>query len=429
MRFFFKSQLNKYSCKLAAFWLKIARALFIKIVNLPVYLFAIPFVLTIRFMRPLLLIRFGSLSSSRLGHFAANTELYLCERDAGINVPHQRYADIFYHAHKPVCNQQLATMWQRRLRIWRGAWFLRAVDRLNQLIPGGHSHRIGTNSQHDRDVHNLMERFHQHLEFTEEEELRGKNGLRDIGIPEGAPFVCITVRDSAYLEMQNPRVDYSYHNFRDASIGNYVLAAETLAEHGYFVIRMGVKVIEPFDCSNPKVIDYACNGMRSDFMDIYLGAKCTFCVTQGTGFDAIPIIFRRPILMVNAVPLGYAYTWSPILLILAKHHIDTTSGHELTMSEIFSRGSGYLLHSSEFTEKSITLVENSPEEIRDVVVEMIGRIRGTWTAQSGDEVKQQRFWKIFPTDAIDAESRKPIHGKIRVRFGADFLRNNLDWLD
>ena len=66
------------------------------------YILSVPAVLVIRLIRPWLLVRLGGLESSRIGHFAANTELYLCERDAGINIPKQRYVDLFYMAYKPM---------------------------------------------------------------------------------------------------------------------------------------------------------------------------------------------------------------------------------------------------------------------------------------------------------------------------------------
>ena len=125
-----------------------------------------------------------------------------------------------------------------------------------------------------------------------------------------ARFVCFIVRDSSYLDSLPlyRHLDLSYHSYRDCNIQNYVLAAEELAERGYYVIRMGAKVKEAFNVKHPNIIDYAFNGMRSDFMDIYLGAKCTFCVTVGTGFDSIPFIFRRPIVDTNFVPLGFFST-------------------------------------------------------------------------------------------------------------------------
>jgi hypothetical protein len=99
------------------------KLLFGKIFKLPLYIFAIPAVLIMRLIRPLLFLRLGGLISSRIGHFAANTELYLCERDAGINVPNQRHIDIFYMDYKSICNQQLAIMWQKWL-YWRLQFYL-----------------------------------------------------------------------------------------------------------------------------------------------------------------------------------------------------------------------------------------------------------------------------------------------------------------
>ena len=53
----------------------------------PVYLCSIPTLLIIRLICPWYLVRFGYIESSRIGHFSANTELYCCEIEPGINKP------------------------------------------------------------------------------------------------------------------------------------------------------------------------------------------------------------------------------------------------------------------------------------------------------------------------------------------------------
>lgn len=372
--------------------------------------------------------RIGNLISSRIGHLAANTELYLCERDAGINVPQQHYVDLFCMGYRPICNEQLAIMWRRLLRIWP-AWLLGPISRVNQLIPGGAIHAIGNNTQHDRDVHNLLDRLPPHLIFTEEEEAKGEAGLQAMGIPPGAKFVCLLVRDNAYLDahLKGMKTDFSYHNYRDSDIQNYVLAAEELANRGYFVVRMGAKVREAIKTDHPRVIDYATNGMRSDFMDIYLGAKCNFCISVSSGYDAVPQIFRRTIVYVNMVPLGYLFTFKAQSLGITKHHFLEAQNRELTLAEIFTHGVGFCMRSSDYESKGIILIENTPEEIRDVVIEMVERLNGTWQAHEDDDVLQRKFWEIFPTDAKTPDG-KPLHGEIRARFGANFLRQNQDLL-
>ena len=407
---------------------KIKRLLWI-LLRSPLYILALPSVLVLRIIRPWMLVRFNSLMSTRIGHFAANTELYICEHDANINRPVRRHIDLFYYGARPLCNKQLAKMWKRTIHIWP-AWFIAPIVRINRLIPDGAVHEIGNNTNNDRDVHNLLDKTPPHLAFTEKEEVKGQANLILMGIPLGAPFVCLTVRDSAYLESQLKREegDWSYHDYRDNDVKNYVLAAEALADNGYYVIRMGVKVHEAINIDHPLIIDYATNGMRNDFMDIYLGAKCAFCITNGTGFDAVPTIFRRPIAYVNYVTVEDFSTFNSRFLGIFKHHFSIKSNQKLSLREIFMDDDGAPLMTSNYKSKDILLIDNTPEEIRDVVIEMHKRIKGTWQLHDDDELLQQKFWEIFRVDAVDKDERL-LHGQIHSRFGASFLRNNQWWLE
>ena len=114
-----------------SYWSKIARFLkrqvqqvqaggwpvfWYKLVSLLSMLPAFPVVLFIRLLHPFIVIRIGQLFSERIGHFAANTEVCLCERDASINVPRQPFVDIWYHM-PFVCNSQLKKMWDRTLHV------------------------------------------------------------------------------------------------------------------------------------------------------------------------------------------------------------------------------------------------------------------------------------------------------------------------
>jgi putative glycosyltransferase (TIGR04372 family) len=396
------------------------------LLKMPLYILSVPAVLVIRLIRPWLLVRWRSMISARIGHFAGNTEMYLCEWDARINMPKQRHVDLCYMSYGRICNQQLAIMWKRVLRIWP-SWILGPISRVNRMIPEGAVHEIGSNTQSDRDVHNLLDRFPPHLEFTPEEEARGEAGIRAMGIPQGAHFACLIVRDSDYLGHYFPNGDWVYHNYRDCDIQNFIMAAEELADRGYFVIRMGAKVREAMQTLHPRVIDYATNGMRNDFMDIYLGAKCDFCISTSLGFDAVPTLFRRPIVYVNFAPLAFLVTYRKEVVLITKKHI-SEERRSLTLREILSHDGGFCRNASDYEYKGVKLVENTPEEIRDVVIEMAERLNGTWQPHEDDEALQRRFWEIFPMDAVDITQGRPLHGEIRARYGASFLRNNREWL-
>ena len=286
------------------------------------------------------------MQSSRIGHFVPETELYCCERDAGINTPTQKFVDIFC-LRKDVCNKQLEKMWRHRLIIlprWLIIPLLRVNRFFNIFISGGNYHEIELlNIDSERDVYNLCEKSQAHIGFNKEEELKGKEILKKFGIPQNAKFVCLNVRDSVYLDRYkeyNLR-DWSYHNFRDGDIDRYVLAAEELARRGYYVFRMGAKVLKPLKSSDPKIIDYANSHMRSAFMDIYLAAKCSFCLSTAAGIDGVSHIFRRPIAYIF-MPLGYLVGNNENNLMIVKHHTHKKNKKKLTISEIFSSNSSAL---------------------------------------------------------------------------------------
>lgn len=401
----------------AVLFRKMKRSLQI-LLNLPLYILAVPVALVFRLIKPWFLVRFGGLVALRIGHFAANTEQYLCERDAGINVPNQRYIDLFYMAGSPICNQQLAIMWRRVLRVWP-AWFLFPIDRVNRLIPGGAVHEIGNNTQHDRDVHNLLDRYPPHLEFSLEEERKGLSEMVKLGIPNTASWICFHDRSPDYLKNVLPGEDYSYHDYRDCDIKKFIPAAEELCRRGNFLVRTGAIVKEPLEITHLQIIDYAWNS-RSEFLDIYLGAKCKFYLGPSTGISSVPAIFRRPVAFVNVASVEYVVSWGLNNLSIFKKVWLIKERRFMTFQEIFDSGAGRFFQTKQFELLGVELIENTPEEITALAVEMDERLDGTWQTTEEDEELQRRFWAIFPITELN--------GVCRARIGTEFLRQYQDLL-
>lgn len=366
-----------------------------------------------RLLAPLLTIRFGSLFVSRLGHLAGNTECYLCERDAGINRP-KRVFDIWTPQGESA-NAQLLAMYSRVMPIWRWATGIHTVGGYLQDWNTKHTF---SDEQWGRDIHNLMEKSPPHIAFTRAEEKRGLAGLRALGMPEDAKWVCIVNRDPMYLRATQPGYDYAYHSFRDSSIDNYREAAIALAQRGYWVLRMGTFVEAPMKLSDANFLDYACSGRRSDFMDVYLGAKCAFTISNGTGFDGIPMIFRRPICFVNEAPFEYLSTWMKDSLAIWKHHL-YGNGERMPIADIIASGAGLFSRNAQFEEAGIRLQENTPTEIKDVALEMDDRLKGI-LGPLVDDALQRRFWDAYPRSK-SPHNGAPLHGEVRLRIGSKFL--------
>ena len=73
-----------------------------------------------------------------------------------------------------------------------------------------------------------------------------------------------------------------------------------------------------------------------------------------------------------------------------------------------------------FKQREIEVIENTPEEIIDVAIEMDERLEGTWKTTEENEDLQRRFWAIYGPKKVKSPS---------FRIGTEFLRQNRDLLE
>ena len=178
---------------------------------------------------------------------------------------------------------------------------------------------------------------------------------------------------------------------------------------------MGAKVSTPLPLeANCGIIDYSTKH-RTDFADIYLPAKCKFFLGNTAGLFLIPTIFNVPVALANLMLLLHPPFRTGDLFIPTKFY-SKKEKRILTYREVIT-GEILFFHSSEEYELAgIQVIENTPDEILDLAVEMNERIDGIWKETPEDEQLQNRFRALFPPDAV-------CNG-YPSRVGALFLRKN-----
>ena len=87
----------------------------------------------------------------------------------------------------------------------------------------------------------------------------------------------------------------------------------------------------------------------------------------------------------------------------------------MSFLEIMNLEFGGIDTNETFAKLNIDLIENTPEEICAVTVEMNDRLDGTWQNTREDENLQQRFWALFGLEKLKSPN---------LRIGADFLRKH-----
>ena len=412
----------------------------------PIFILAIFPCILIRLISPWVIIRIEKFPTSNFGDFLELPTMYHCKKKLNLDFQKNKCLDFVYFDFKnKIYNKQLAKMWKKKFNFL--PWYLLyPLDISLKFLPGWRKHTIEIfSSGNTKDTDNLIERY-QPLDFTNEEKRYGKNILSKFGLKSEDKFVCLVVRDKAFQKIKiSPRYrDWSYHNFRNQNIDNYMLAAHELTKRGYYVFRMGSVVEKPFSSDNKKIIDYANSNLRSDFMDIYIGANCSFCISSGTGFDYLPYCFRKPIAYSSFAPLGELHTYSEKHLHLVKHHILKKSKKKLSLSEIFSHGVAFAMDSKIFEENGVELKDNTPEEIKDLAIEMAEYVEFNKKLDTEDKELQETFKNLYLNNIQRFSTKSDgnnlllfsngnkvpfkLHGKIRSRFGTKFLRENKDWL-
>lgn len=398
---------------------------------------AFPITICILAISPWIHIRLIKLHSNRIGHYSFNTEIFLSVQDKYQSEDNRTNKTLFYTvAGYPICNKQMHRMWKRVITILPFPYLADEVNRYLIMLAG---------NKYEKD---LLKKYFElddgidkwalavkikkcHTYFTLPEEKKGKKLMEKIGIPADAKYICLLGRDPAYLKKHMPNADFSYHDLRNVNLDNYKMAARFLAENGYYVVRMGKHVESTFDVDHSKVIDYANCPLRSDFMDVYLSARCFFFLSVGSGVDGIAQIFRRPVVVTNQPILAHS-AFSDWSVISSKKIFDIKKGRNLTFDEICiefldisTREWPRIAH-----EKGLQFVENSPEDIKDVAEEMLKRLTGDWKYSEDDELLQRKFWKKIPrrfTNEIPVLNipvfeYKNMMEEGNLRVGANFLR-------
>jgi putative glycosyltransferase (TIGR04372 family) len=192
-----------------------------------------------------------------------------------------------------------------------------------------------------------------------------------------------------------------------------------MANRGYFSVRMGAKVKETIKSSHHRVIDYATNGFRSDFNDIYIGSHCRFFLCSEGGMSVIPEMYRIPSVYVNWTSILLISTWILNGLFIFKKFYLKGENRYMSFSEIMNLEFGGFDTNEIFSKLNLEPIENTPEEISAVTIEMDKRLNGTWETTPEDDELQERFWTLFGPNKLKSP---------QLRIGAEYLRENKELL-
>lgn len=236
---------------------------------------------------------------------------------------------------------------------------------------------------------------------------KGRRWLWSLGLPDDGWFATFHCRTTV-----------GHQDIRSVRTETYLPAMEAVVRAGGWVVCMG----SDHQFANPKIINRESHRTpNDDWKDVFLIAGCRFFVGCTSGPADVANAFGVHSVKANTTDIGKQAAYNHDLFI-PKLFRFSHSGRLLTMAEVLEHvGTACGFETSHIAALGIDLIDNTPEEIKAVVCEMMERLERVATVPAPwEEAAQQRLREFRQTPAIG-------HGPImagKTRMGRDFLRRH-----
>jgi len=382
-----------------------------------------PFCMIIILISPYCLIRFGFLSSSRVGTFHYVSEIYLAEKKEKINITKIKNIDLFYFD-RVISNYLIASKIKQLINVLPRLLVLPFHRTFIFLSSYSifFSKYIIRNHNYFRDSKYLIEKHCPFIKLDKFENDLAKQYLKKIHLNKKKIAVFI-VRDSAYLDSKFPATSWKDDNLRNDNVNNYIKSMNYLADNGYMVFRMGRTMSYKIKVDHPNIIDYAFNKLNSELLDFYLMANCDICISSDTGIDCISDLNQRPMGSVQ-FPLSWVKSQKSNAIFIPRKILNIKSNRFLTLIEMFQcdvvANRGY----ENLYKQNLQIVPSDENDILNLTIELHKRLNKNFIETETDMNMQNIFWNIFfdqlklHKDAINHD------GTHKSKISSLFLRNN-----
>ena len=393
-----------------------------------IFFFVPPLILFLISINKFINFRFGIIRSSRIGHFIANTELYILEKKLTKKSLPTTIDLLAFDG--PISNEYIFNHYKKILKIYPNIFIRPFCDFINLFKKNNYIKKLYINhlgGGGDRDLNGYIYREESSLKFDSKTLSIIEKDLNNLNLDFNSKFICLTIRDDAYLKETYPRGkwDQSYRNW---SILKFLKASESLTKRGYKVLRMVKIVNEILKSNNSMIIDYANSKYRSDILDIFLHSHCALTVTSGTGIDTASYVTRRPMAWIS-VPVWGFYSFKNHFH-ATKHHKYRVSNNKLTLSEIFENNEGAKIKTAMIDESSYSKVkieELNETEIEDYLLEVLDILKNKFIWTKEDKELQYEFWQNYKR-LVEKYNYDHLHKNYESLISPIFLKSNLQLL-
>jgi putative glycosyltransferase (TIGR04372 family) len=350
----------------------------------------------------------------RIGHLAAEPDSFLKARALGMVGPGRYF---MLAPRRAVANAAMLDYWRSRISVIEKpalCWVIGAMSRW--MLMKHDMSRYVLKLDASQDIYRINAAWRGRpplLSLSDADAAWSDSQFAALGLPRDAWFVCVHFREPGFSP-----ADESAHSYRNSDPRASLPAMAEIVRRGGWCVRMGDPTMTQLE-TMPGVIDYAHHPLRSARLDVLLCARARFFLGNTSGLTLVSSAFGVPSALANLVPVS-VQAFLPSDIGIPKLVRELRTGRPLSFADLLCSPMGDFRYSRLYRDAGIEAVENTPEEILELVVEMLDRLEGTHEPVLEDEVLQRRFMSLF----------RPGHYAYgtAARVGGAFLRRHRDLL-
>ena len=379
--------------------------------------FLIPIILLFFIIRIFKNFKINKIVSHTIGEMTTPIEIHICEKKDDLNK-----TPVIWFMEKTVANQFIKKQWSQKLlilprHILEPIYFLfnnlkflnfflidysKDSDEVKRTLYGGRLKRIDDN--------NVLLKYGPSIEFNSIEKDEGESYLKKIGL-ENKKFIVFASRTAHFKNEK-------FETARNSDIHNKIPGLKFMTSKGYKAIRLGKNETKKISFNDSNIIDYAISTDRSDFLDVYLVSKSEFMISSNHGVNELPVLFRKPRLIVDfyAIP---ALEFHPLkLMIMPKKFKNLKTGDLVSFEEAFEKKLNHININAKVNELGYGLINNNELEIK-LAIENFYKLMNN--SLNLDEIlhEQQKYWQ-------NIEKYFGFKNKNKTIICPDFYLNNSD---
>lgn len=352
----------------------------------------------------------GEVNTYAIGHLGNLPAVYIMAQELGW-LP--KYKTILIAPKGMVCNYAFLEYFKKYFEVVTDPIEIKKLQELRADLEFDTSYLMLPNKQATNmriasgSVHAEWDRQGRQALFTlsKRDQERGEKALNELGLPNGAWFVGMHVREGGFKQ----EGESNYNRHRNSNLEDFYPAIKAITDRGGWVVRMGESNMKRMP-QMPNAIDYAHSNLKSDWMDVYICAESKFFLATAAGIQHCPPCFGVPTVAVNQPPTHYRFNSKNIFLpklLRDKSTQELLSLKKLFVSPIYECENGNFLH-----ELNFEFVDNSAIEIKEAVDEMLDRLLNNTSYDQESENLQQSFRNLNPQPEFE----------FPIRIGDKFLK-------